>query len=168
MKHFQDLCGIEIYIDGELCLSFLFHQVFQLICHYGSWKVKSYISVATLETKVWKVQKTIDALIEMAFMGNPWEIAMINLTNLFLMLLKEKKQDFMNIYICQFSLFVTFQTCLKKKIKHFITVLEVHKLILVYFFEKIDRTCIYGLMKSHKVFFDNNLLLIGLFQWTWR
>jgi hypothetical protein len=68
------------------------------------------------------------------------------------------------IYICQFSLFVTFQTCLKKKIKHFITVLEVHKLILVYFFEKIDRTCIYGLMKSHKVFFDNNLLLIGLFQ----
>ncbi len=99
MKHFQDLCGIEIYIDGELCLSFLFHQVFQLICHYGSWKVKSYISVATLETKVWKVQKTIDALIEMAFMGNPWEIAMINLTNLFLMLLKEKKQDFMNIYI---------------------------------------------------------------------
>lgn len=44
------------------------------------------------------------------------------------------------------------QTCLIKKIKHFITILEVHKLILVYFIEEIDHTCIYGLMKSHKVF----------------
>lgn len=73
MKHFQDLCGIEIYIDGELCLWFLFDLVLQLLCHYGSWKVNffSYISVATLETKVCKVQKTIDALIDNGIHGQP-------------------------------------------------------------------------------------------------
>jgi len=47
--------------------------VFQFICHHGSWKVKvfSYISVAVLQTKVCKVQKTIDALIDNDIHGKP-------------------------------------------------------------------------------------------------
>ncbi len=74
--------------------------MFQLICHYGSWKVKvfSYISVATFQTKVCKDKKTIDALIDNGIHGQPMRNSHDSPTNLFLMLLKEKKEDFVNIY----------------------------------------------------------------------
>jgi hypothetical protein len=114
--------------------------------------------VATLQTKVCKVQKTIDALIDNDIHGQPMRNSHDRPYKSIFYVIEGKEgrfHEYIYIYIYMSILIVCYTSNLFDK-KQSNILLQFWKYINSFFFfeeeEEIDHTCIYGLMKSHKVF----------------